>query len=271
MKYDFKDLAFIIHFRVDVPERLRNLQIVLDYYYDKCKNLEFIIVNDDAQPEKILKEIHKKYENIKILFYKNKSYHNKSLSFNSAFKQTDRKVIIAHDTDVIIDPEHILNGADKILKENVDHVYPYNGLFIWVKENLVTEFKNNLNIKTFVDKIPTKENIVNLYQNNYITVASTESCGGCAMYSSKIFKKINGYNPNFIGWGYEDDEINERVKKFKGKTERVSDDSAIAWHMPHPKSIREDNPHCKRNDDICTYVRSLNYEEIKDYIKGWKI
>ena len=86
MKYDFKDLAFIIHFRVDVPERLRNLQIVLDYYYDKCKNLEFIIVNDDAQPEKILKEIHKKYENIKILFYKNKSYHNKSLSFNSAFK-----------------------------------------------------------------------------------------------------------------------------------------------------------------------------------------
>ena len=29
MKYDFKDLAFIIHFRVDVPERLRNLQIVL--------------------------------------------------------------------------------------------------------------------------------------------------------------------------------------------------------------------------------------------------
>ena len=136
MKYDFKDLAFIIHFRVDVPERLRNLELVLEYYYNTCKNLEFIIVNDDSKPESKLKEIHNKYKNIKILFLKNNSFHNKSLAFNSAYKETSRKIIIAHDTDVIIDPKFILEGADKILKGDADFVYPYNGLFCWVKENL---------------------------------------------------------------------------------------------------------------------------------------
>ena len=271
MKYDFKDLAFIIHFRVDVPERLRNLELVLEYYYNTCKNLEFIIVNDDSKPESKLKEIHNKYKNIKILFLKNNSFHNKSLAFNSAYKETSRKIIIAHDTDVIIDPKFILEGADKILKGDADFVYPYNGLFCWVKENLVSKFKSNLDINTFLDKKPSTENRVNLFQDSNIIVASTESRGGCAMYSSKIYKTINGYNPNFIGWGYEDDEVFTRIEKFETVIERVLNDDAIAWHMPHPNSMRENNPHCQKNNEICTYVSKLTLEELKEYIKGWKI
>jgi len=271
MKYDFKELAFIIHLRVDVPERLRNLEVVLEYYNKTCKNLEFIIVNDDAKPESKLKYFYDKYKNIKVLFLKNNSYHNKSLSLNSAFKETSRKIIIAHDTDVIIDPKHILEGADNILNGKSDHVYPYNGLFCTVKDNLVQKFKNSLDVNTFLSNKPTSKNLINCYENNYIFINSTESCGGCVMYSSDIYKKVNGYNPKFIGWGYEDDEMASRVKKFNAMTSRVSDKDAIAWHMPHPNSIRGNNPYIDQNHKLVTYTQSATLEELQKYIKEWKL
>ena len=68
MKYNFKDISFLIHIRVDIPERLRNLELVMKYYHTHCDNVEFIIVNDDAIVEPKLKELNEKYPNSKFMF-----------------------------------------------------------------------------------------------------------------------------------------------------------------------------------------------------------
>lgn len=269
MKYDLKDISFLIHLRVDIPERLNNLKLVLEYYNSTCKNLEFIIVNDDKEPESELSILNKKYEFIKFLFLKNSSIYKRTLSFNKAFKHTKRKVVIAGDTDVIIDPKFILEGANKIINNEADHIFPYNGLFCNVKYSLVRKFKTNLDINTFLDKKPEPKQRYNNFENGYLTVLSPESKGGCVMYSSELYKQINGYNPNFVGWGYEDDEIGYRVEKFNGRTDRIFNDDAIAWHLPHPNTVRNEHPYYETNHSICTYVGERSLEELKKYIKTW--
>tara|TARA_R100001480_G_scaffold138255_1_gene135334 strand:- start:66 stop:881 length:816 start_codon:yes stop_codon:yes gene_type:complete len=271
MKYDFKDISFLIHLRVDIPERLRNLKLVLDYYDSLCSNLEFIIVNDDNEPEPELEDLSKKYKFTKFLFLKNASIYKRTLSFNKAFKQTKRNIVIAGDTDVIIDPKFIIQGANKIINNEADHIFPYNGLFCNVKLPLVEKFKDSLDVNVFLDKKPQKQNRYNNYQDNFIHVASPESKGGCIMYSSELYKRINGYNPNFVGWGYEDDEIGYRIEKFKGITSRVYDDDAIAWHLPHPNTVRNEHPYYDTNHSICSYVGEQSLEILKEYIKTWEI
>jgi len=271
MIYDFKDISFLIHLRVDIPERLRNLKIVLDYYNSTCYNLEFIIVNDDKEPEQELEDLNKKYKFAKFLFLKNNSIYKRTLSFNKAFKETKRKIIIAGDTDVIIDPKFILQGANKIINKEADRIFPYNGLFCNVSNFLIEEFIDSLEVNVFLGKKPEKQNRYNNYQDSFIQVVSPESKGGCVMYSSELYKRINGYNPNFVGWGYEDDEIGFRIEKFKGITSRIYDDDAIAWHLPHPNTIRNEHPYYETNHSICEYVNNQKLEIIKEYIKTWEM
>ena len=272
MKYDFKNIAFMIHVRVDIPERLRNLELVMDYYYNQCDNVQFIIINDCNQPDDQLRPLASKYGDTSIFsFLKNDGIYRRTLSFNRGFKQTNRPIVIAGDTDVIIHPSHIQEAENKITSGEYDHMYPYNGLFCWAKEPLVEKFKENFDIKKFEAHKPAKKDRIPYFENDNILVAHPNSRGGCIMYSSELYKKINGYNPNFIGWGYEDDEINHRISLLGKQTGRVENDNAIAWHLPHPDTVRDKHPFYDNNNRLTTYVHSLNKDQVKEYIKTWKL
>ena len=106
IKYNLQDVSFIIHVRVDIPERLMNLETVMDFYHATCDNCEFIIVNDDKVPDKRLKKLHSKFgQTSKFLFLQNDDIYLRTLSFNKGFSESTRKAVIAGDTDVIIHPE----------------------------------------------------------------------------------------------------------------------------------------------------------------------
>jgi len=271
MKYNFKDISFLIHIRVDIPERLRNLELVMEYYHKHCDNVEFVIVNDDVVVEPKLKELHTKYPNSKFMFMHNDSIYRRTLAFNKAYRQTGRSIIIAGDTDVIINPKYIIEGANIINNGEADHVYPYNGVFCWVWDNLIGEFTKKLDIAEFEKYTPTPDQRYPLYEDSNILIAHTQSRGGCIMYSSDLYEAINGYNPGFIGWGYEDDEINYRILELGGKTTRVDSYDAIAWHLNHPNTVRDEHPFYQNNNRISNYVHSLKGDQLKSYIKTWNI
>ena len=271
MKYNFKDISFLIHIRVDIPERLRNLELVMKYYHKYCDNVEFVIVNDDIIVEPKLKKLNEKYPNSKFMFIKNDSTYRRTLAFNKAYKQTNRDIIIAGDTDVIIDPKYIVKGAEIIKSGKANHVYPYNGVFCWVWDNLINEFVKELDLAEFEKYTPTEDQRHLGYQDENILVAHNKSKGGCIMYSSELYKSINGYNPNFIGWGYEDDEINYRITQLGGLTVRTNNYNAIAWHLNHPNTVRDEHPYYQSNRQIADYVLTLKDYQLKEYIKTWKI
>ena len=261
----------MIHVRVDIPERLRNLEIVMEYYHQTCTDVQFVIVNDDKQPDQRLRRLYEKYNDSLFLYIKNDSTYRRTLAFNKAFNSTNRPIVIAGDTDVIINPLYIKSAADIIMSGEYNHIYPYNGLFCWIKEHIVTEFNKNYDIGLFEKYKPEKHKRIANYEDNNILVAHPCSRGGCIMYSSELYRDINGYNPNFRGWGYEDDEIAYRVEHLGGKTTRIIDDNAIAWHLPHPNTIRDLHPFYDNNKSISKHVRSLNVDNLKKYINTWAI
>ena len=61
MKHDLSNICYMIHVRVDIPERLRNLEIVMEYYHQTCTDVQFVIVNDDKQPDQRLRRLYEKY------------------------------------------------------------------------------------------------------------------------------------------------------------------------------------------------------------------
>lgn len=271
-KYDFKNISFIIHVRIDIPERLLNLTTVLDFYHSQCKNCQFIVINDDKEPDVRLRDLYDKYkENSKFLFLENSDIYRRPMSFNKGFTNTDRPCMIAGDTDVIIHPKYIKKAEEIIISGKAQHVYPYNGLFIHIKEHIRDSFKENYDFNKLLSLKPSEHNRYPYYETQDILVAHTASRGGCIMYESKMYKDINGYNPEFRGWGYEDDEINCRINKLGYKMDRVYDDDAIAWHLPHPNTVREQHPYYENNNRLSELTGQLTPHQIRELITTWKM
>ena len=272
-RYDFKDISFLIHVRIDVDDRLENLSTVLEYYHHNCNNIEFIIVNDDIHPDNKLKPLHEQYPNSKFLFQQNDGVYHRTRAFNEASKHTDRPVVVAGDTDVIVHPEYLLRASNQLIQdETIGSIYPYNGLFIHVSKDLKKKIQQTNCIEFLPEHIPDPSNRVPYYQTEHILVAHPHSLGGCIMYNHNNWKKFKGYNPGFVGWGREDDEIWHRVKTLGYKIERIMDDRAVAWHLPHDNTVREKHPYYERNGEIVQYVLSLtDKQSLENYIKNWNL
>ena len=272
--HDFTELSILIHVRIDVQDRLDNLEIVMDYYHANCKGVEFVIVNDDSKPDDRLKGLHKKYGSTsKFLFQENDDEYHRTRAFNQASKATNRKFLIIGDTDVIVHPKHIVECMN-VMKgnESVGGIYPYGGLFLHVKDKHKQTIKKTNDIDFLTDLVPLEENQVPNYENDDILVAHTESRGGCIIVTHDAWRAINGHNPNFVGWGAEDDEINHRMHVMGYQFPRFSVHDAIAWHLPHHNTVRDKEPYYSRNLKLREYVISIKTSDaMKEYIKTWSL
>ena len=263
------DIGMVIHFRKDVPDRLRNLETVLKFY--KNTGLEIVIVNDDAVPDGCLKSLHDNY-GCKILFLENTDVYHRTLCFNKGVKELKSSILIAGDTDVLVSIKYLQKAAEKLKQNaNIGIIWPYNGMFVHIIDKMAESFFETLDISLMESKIK------DLKPEPYFTtedflVAHPQSKGGMVMFNKETFIKCNGYNPNFKGWGYEDDEILARFQKLGYQISRINDAEAIAWHLPHENTIREKHPYYENNrmhsDFVCG---SNNLDELRDYINSWSI
>jgi predicted glycosyltransferase involved in capsule biosynthesis len=269
MKIDLSDVALMIHFRRDVEQRLTNLETVMKFYRKYAPNLSIIIVNDDKDIDPDLDRLHRTY-NCWVLFQQNSGTYWRTKAFNEAAKFSKRKYLIAGDTDVFINPKYILD-AIKIFEQNpkVGVVYPYSGMFVHLKKHNSEEFDKTLDITPLEDLIHTLKPVPYFETENFL-VAHPMSKGGSVMFSREAFEYCGGYNTNFIGWGFEDDEISNRYTKLGFELERVKDPKAIAWHLPHDNTVREKHPFYQQNYQHSEFVGHCTKEELENYIKTWK-
>jgi len=272
--YDIADLSNIglmIHFRRDVDDRFRNLKTVLEYYREVSTGLEIIVVNDDIFLDKKIKSLCSQY-GVKGLFMENNDVYWRTKAFNEASKYLNAEYIIAGDTDVIINPKYILK-AKQLFEEdnNIGIVYPYNGMFVHVKQDVMNTFlveKNLFEFEGFINTLKPKP----YFETERFLVAHPQSKGGMVMFKKESFVLCKGYNTNFRGWGYEDDEILSRFQKLGYVITRVMDESAIAWHLPHDNTVREKHKYYENNRKHSDFVCGCSdKEQLLEYMKGWEI
>lgn len=269
MKTDLNNIGLMIHFRRDVDDRFRNLEMVVKFYRENSDNLQIAILNDDKELDKDFKRLCKQYD-CKGLFMENPDVYWRTKAFNEMSKILDVEYLIAGDTDVIVDPKYILE-ATRLFNEDTGIVYPYNGMFIHLKQPMFEKFAVDQSLLDLVCKSQTLKPIPYDQDENFL-VAHPQSKGGMVMFGKQAFVDCNGYNPNFKGWGYEDDEILARFLKVGFTVKRVENKDAIAWHLPHENTVREKHPYYDNNRRHSDYVcGDTNWEDLKRYIFSWTL
>lgn len=271
MKIDLKGISLMIHFRRDIPERYRNLKAVVEFYRRHSENLQIVVINDDKEPDEGLREL-KKHFDCDILFFENSDIYWRTLCFNKASKECEGKCIIAGDTDVFIHPEYLKKAYERLMSDrDIGIVYPYNGMFVHLKNDIANKFFENFDIEILESKIPTLKPEP-YFQTDDFLVAHPHSKGGCIMFRFDAFMRCNGYNPHFRGWGFEDDEIQNRFSKLGYNSSRVFDTNAIAWHLPHDNTVREKHPYYQQNYQHSEFVgKCVDLSVLNAYISGWTI
>lgn len=267
----FDKISYIIHFRKDTDLREQNLRCIYDFYKKYDSRIEFIIIEDDKQ-----KKLNTDFlsSNDQYIHFQNDEIYKRTHCFNIASLKTDREILVFGDSDVIIKQAFISRSAELVLSNNLGIMHPYNGLFINIKNKLKNDFMISKNYD-ILENARTYIKPIILNQTDSYVVFNTAARGGSVMFNHEIFNKINGYNPNFIGWGYEDDEISTRTAKLGYGAGRYNNKAACVWHLDHdtPTSDKRSvgNIYYERNGHMSVMVERMNKQQITEYCKTWKI
>jgi hypothetical protein len=167
-------------------------------------------------------------------------------------------------------------------------MYPYNGMFLCTQKPLKDEFCTCLEYDCLYDKMTpvlkkfidiqrhTEQDVKRLLYSKHgnISVEHLWSKGGCVMGRKDNLIKCNGYNPNFKGWGYEDDEMPGRAARLGFNIKKLIGEEKVCWHLFHDDgkgSERDTQPKYEHNREVYSKVMNMPVDELRQYTKTWKM
>lgn len=281
--HDLKDITFLTFVRLDNYERECNLRAMYNFYKNNCENYTHIFIEDDSECK--IHDVISLDKNDISVFVRSDTEWRKGEGYNKGIKLAKTNILNFIDTDIIIDPNQLNETAELLRKDiNAGLIYPYNGLFLCAEKEMKDKFCETVSLDTF--KIPEKfktftgsrdlsiQTLSNYLNKTYdgILVGHVISKGGCVMGRKDNLIRCNGYNPNFLGWGYEDDEAPYRVNKLGYGVGRIEGSGKVVWHLHHfdgTGSEKEKQPFYKENKKIMVHVETSSSHELKDYTKSW--
>lgn len=292
--YDFKDISIIVHCRIDNEERGKNASLIYDFYKSNTDNSEFILVEDDTS-NKLLTHISIKDED-KYILTKNSGNWHKTKCYNLGANKSRRKYFYFLDLDVIVHPKYILEAVDELTTNNTNLVVGYNGQALYLTygaKQIFSEDPTYLKLECFIphawiingnllnDNIQVVQDHrtsqtgspLNTYE--YCMAPNNKAVGGCIITDRKSFFEYKGFNPKFVGWGYEDNELPTRVHKLGYNVTRINSAEALLFHFPHDpaggdpsKSAHKDH---NRNHKEMDKIDNISKQELQEYIKTWNV
>ena len=265
-------ISFIVHFRKDTNHRMVNLDIVYNYYKDIYPNSEFIFVEDDSKQK--IKDIVKKGD--KYIFYKNTGPYKKCLSYNLGLKEASNDIVCFLDIDCLISIESLVKSITLAKKGLIS--IGYNGTAVYIQHLLKDKINNKQGVELFdflKDHIE-PETVYTGFYNDIYCIGNTGAVGGSLIGTKDTFNKINGFNPNFIGWGYEDNEIIARAGILQVPVATVGNNNSkwFLLHLPHEEgdvAIKDKDQHefYKHNEEELEKVNDMDKQQLEQYIKSW--
>lgn len=240
-------ISLIVAYKEDNSERKKNLELFKDYYSRLLPYSEIII-----------EETHN-------------NVFNKCELYNKGFQKARYNTVCFIDSDIFVSPDAIMS-AYKYAQDSNNVVIGYSGDAVY----MTFEFKNNINKGfTYSDLIrvvqPYNTLVVGGSTDQYL-VGNIQAVGGCLMMTKQCCRDINGFNPNFKNWGYEDDEIVRRSHQLKKNVVRLQkSQNNILIHLPHVLNNEDRSQHeyYEYNRNIINTIKKMSYDQLKEYIAGW--
>lgn len=282
--------TFIIFARIDNEKRFDNLTAIVTFYRDHVADAKFIIVEDDNRPLLLTEYCSFEdyiHDDTTYVYQYNSKEWNKSRGYNTGIKLAQTERLIFNDVDAVIKPSQLkvsFELLEKTLKDNQltdgGIIYPYNGEFLCVDNDIKQIFCDTLDYNKLDQLYPeqlltthNKHALINQVING-VLIGHVQSKGGCVLSHRNTMIKHGGYNPQFEGWGYEDDEMPTRLHKLGAFVTRLDAEKAPCWHLDHTdesSSQKEHQPNYEKNRQIAEFVDNANMYELQDFIKSWKL
>ena len=254
------DVTFNIPIRFDSPERKKNVELVVAYL---LHHLNTHIIICEESPEIMFSHL-QEYGCQYIYIYSENSHLHRTKCLNLMAKKSRTPIICNYDSDVLLQPRQYLKAAETVRREEFDACFPYDGRFYNLPRQYYKTIKENLSLSMLNEK---KWSLLN-----------RNSIGGALFWNKEAFFAGGMENENFIGWGYEDNELVERFTRLGftfGRTE------GGLFHLDHPRgsvssfnSLKKiagyiRNPVLKNNKREYNKVKAMSKEELSAYIKTW--
>ena len=249
---DLHDICtFVIPFRIDSDERLRNLKAVLKWL--EPLNAVIILLEADKLPKADGVFTNK---NITYIFIEdaNPIFH-RTYYINMMMKKVRTEIVAVLDADVVINHSKIDEAIHSIIDDGQTIVYPYDSRLVYLSEEETEMFVKDMDLEC-------------LEQRDLSLLINRPSCGGVYLAHKKRYLALGGENEKFVGWGPEDAERMRRVTIMDGGVSWIG--IGRAYHLYHPRL--ENSRYF--NENVATELRlefvkvcSMDKDELSAYIK----
>jgi GT2 family glycosyltransferase len=275
MKIELSNTTFVIFYRKDTDKRERNLKLVIDYYNKTIKDPKIIVYQEVIKPDETYQP---QSDNITLLTTTGDlEFYNRCLAYNKIINIINTDVICFNDVDVIIDCIQLKQAEEYLTNTpSAGVIYPYDGRFLCVDETLTSNYYTSIIAGDSSVEMLKEYEPVQRYVNastQHVFVGHNDSRGGVLTIRKDTLVDINGFNPLFKNWGYEDIEIFHRSTTLGYKAGRVM--TGPCWHFDHTdvNSAKKDNqPYYKENEKLWLLIKSMNKEDLKRFTKTkWTI
>ena len=249
---DLHDICtFVIPFRIDSDERLRNLKAVLKWL--EPLNAVIILLEADKLPKADGVFTNK---NITYIFIEdaNPIFH-RTYYINMMMKKVRTEIVAVLDADVVVNHSKIDEAIHSIIDDGQTIVYPYDSRLVYLSEEETEMFVKDMDLEC-------------LEQRDLSLLINRPSCGGVYLANKKRYLALGGENEKFVGWGPEDAERMRRVTIMDGGVSWIG--IGRAYHLYHPRL--ENSRYF--NENVATELRlefvkvcSMDKDELSAYIK----
>lgn len=248
---DLQDITFMIPVFKDSVDRIENLELNLCLLQRWFKT-NIMVMEQGGQAFEYLDKF--------IDYYPiaDKKFHRTRM-LNTMTSWAKTEFVANWDADVIIPPMQILVSV-MMLRDGIDVVYPYNGLFARVPRD---QWYKRI-AKCFDPGI-----FGNTPFKGTNSIEDLPSVGGAIFFNKEKFIDGGMENENFISYGPEDAERFERFTKLGFVVKRTD---GKLFHVDHWNGVNSStrNPYIENNRAEWHKIKAMTREELIAYVKTWE-
>ena len=252
MKNILSEITFTIPVRIDSTDRYENLICIINYLLLAGANNVIIYENGP-----VINKFTYDHKYVKIVREQNNGLFHRTKYLNKMAKLATTNFIANYDCDVMFPFKQLYKAYDVLLKNEVDIIFPYDGLFVNIPRSLLKPGS----------KVYEQSNVESLKPEDYPNFGKN-SMGGAIFWNKKVFVEGGMENENFISWGAEDWE---RFKRFTKLGYRIGRIKGPLYHVEHTRTqdSNESNPHYHRNVAEFQKVDTMDKAQLQEYVKTW--
>ncbi|GGD97454.1 hypothetical protein BG57_26205 [Caballeronia grimmiae] len=248
-------LELIVTYRGATQERRDNLRGVLRHLSVTYTDYTVYLIEADATPTFHWSGLGD--EKIRHVFIHDDGPFSRARLCNLGARLCTGKVICFHDADMIANPYYLTRCVTAL--ENgmsSDALCPFLRV-INVANARRKEFITSGNYALFEPYLETDlpDEMEVLYQN---------TAGAIVLFKRADYMRVGGYDPRFVGWGGEDDDLLTRATRLGVRWHSVPDQRAALFHLHHDAASRRDAiAGAERNREAAAETRAMPLPELE--------